>query len=117
MTDFEYKQVILMRQDLSLPKGKMSVQAAHASIGAFKKARNSVVREWEIDGEKKVVLEVGSKTELLELNELAKRHRIPTYLVRDAGLTEVKPGTFTALGIGPEDEKVINRVTGDVKLL
>ena len=112
-----YKQVIVFRKDLGMSVGKRCVQAAHASVGAFKKARNTVAREWEADGEKKVVLEIGSKTELLELNELAKKHRIPTYLVRDAGLTEVKPGTFTALGIGPDDEKLINKVTGDVKLL
>ena len=112
-----FKQVIVIRKDLGMSVGKRCVQTAHACIGAYKKARKTVLREWEYDGEKKVVVEVGSKKELLELNELAKKHRIPTYLVRDAGLTEVKPGTFTALAIGPEDEGLINKVTGNMKLL
>lgn len=112
-----YKQVIVIRKDLGMSVGKKCVQAAHASVGAFKKARNTVIREWEDEGEKKVILEVGSKTELLELNQHAKKMRIPTYLVRDAGLTEVKPGTMTALGIGPEDESLLNKVTGEIKLL
>jgi PTH2 family peptidyl-tRNA hydrolase len=111
------KQAIVIRKDLGMSVGKKCVQAAHASLGAYKKSRNSVIKDWEEEGEKKVVLEIGSKTELLELNEKAKKLRIPTYLVRDAGLTEVKPGTYTSLGIGPEDDKLIDRVTGDMKLI
>jgi len=105
-----------VRKDLGMSPGKLCAQAAHAAIGSYRKSRKNIIASWEAEGEKKVVLEVLSKTELLDLNEKAKKHRIPTCLVRDAGLTEVKPGTYTALGIGPEDERLINKVTGDYKL-
>ncbi|OGI15242.1 aminoacyl-tRNA hydrolase [Candidatus Micrarchaeota archaeon RBG_16_49_10] len=111
------KQVIVIRKDLGMSVGKRCVQVAHASLGAYKKCRNTMARDWEADGEKKVVLEVNSKTELLDLKGKAEKYRIPVYLVQDAGLTEVKPGTYTALGIGPEDERLIDKVTGSVKLL
>ena len=52
-----------------------------------------------------------------EIVELAKRRGLPSFLVRDAGLTELEPGTVTCLGIGPEREEEIDRITGDLPLL
>ncbi|GAH46165.1 unnamed protein product, partial [marine sediment metagenome] len=39
------------------------------------------------------------------------------FLVRDAGLTQLAPGTTTALGIGPISSKDIDKITGDLPLL
>ena len=42
----DYKQVILVRQDLKLPKGKMSAQVAHASVGALLKSHKDNLKKW-----------------------------------------------------------------------
>jgi len=97
--------------------GKTIAQACHASLGTYKKVKKSKIQRWNLDGQKKVVLEVNSKRQLLDLYNRVKRKKIPCFLVEDAGLTELEPGTITALGIGPVDEKEINKITGSMKLL
>jgi PTH2 family peptidyl-tRNA hydrolase len=109
--------MIILRKDLEISVGKKCVQSCHACLGAYKNAKKPVVKKWELEGQKKVVLEVNSKEELLKLFEKAKKEKIPYFLVEDAGLTELEPGTITALAIGPEDEKKIDKITGSLKLL
>jgi len=112
-----YKQMIILRKDLEMSIGKKCVQSCHACLGAYRNAKKSVVKKWELEGQKKVVLEVNSKEELFKLFEKAKKEKIPCFLVEDAGLTELEPGTITALAIGPEDERKIDKITGCLKLL
>ena len=75
------------------------------------------MKKWELEGQKKVVLEVDSKKKILDLYKKLRKGGIPCFLVEDAGLTELKPGTITALGIGPEREEVLDKITGNLKLL
>lgn len=113
------KQVIVVRADLRLGIGKLAAQAAHASLEAYKTTRAAeprVVEEWEREGQKKVVVKIGGEKELLELYEKAKKE-IPCALIRDAGLTQIPPGTVTALGMGPWDESAIDKYAGKLKLL
>jgi len=112
-----YKQVIIIRNDLGMRTGKKCVQCCHASLGSYKKTDKSIIKKWESEGQKKVVLEVNSKGELIKLFNRTKKEKIPCFLVEDAGLTELKPGSITALGIGPDDEKKIDKITGSIKLL
>ena len=115
-----YKQVIIMRADLKMGKGKMAAQCSHASLAAFKKTEREhieVARQWEMEGQKKVVLKVNSKEELIENFELAKRGEIPAELIRDAGHTQIEPGTHTCVGIGPWDEEELDKLFGKLKLL
>lgn len=111
------KQVIVVRRDLKIKKGKLAVQIAHASLGAYRMSSEKIKKKWEDSGEKKVVLKVDSESELLEIYKKVKKVRIPHFLVRNAGLTQLKPGTITALGIGPDDDEKIDKVTGKLKLL
>lgn len=113
----EYKQVIVFREDLKLSTGKLAVQAAHASLLAFKKADKKICIEWEHEGMKKIALQVKNENELLKLFETAKKFMLPAALVKDAGLTEVPAGTTTALGIGPANEKDIDKLTRSLPLL
>jgi PTH2 family peptidyl-tRNA hydrolase len=117
---FKYKQVIAVRIDLGMSRGKMAVQVAHGSVSASENARVShqdVWRAWYREGQKKVAVKVSSEEELLELRRIAINHRLPHALIRDAGMTELPPGTITVLGIGPAKSEDIDKVTGDLKLL
>ncbi len=112
-----YKQVIIVRKDLKLGVGKIASQAAHAAIGAMRTADDESVESWESEGSKKVVLKVDSLKEMKEIKNKLKKTKMPYFLVKDAGLTQLKTGTATALGIGPAEEKDIDKITGKLKLL
>lgn len=112
-----YKQVVVVRRDLKLDKGKLAVQVAHASLDAYGKSEPDVRKKWEQSGSKKVVLKVDTLKELMELHEKAREFRMPCSLIRDAGKTHVPPGTITALGIGPCKDEELDKVTGKLKML
>ena len=111
------KQVILVRKDLKLPKGKMAAQVAHASTEAALRSDRDDVRIWQMHGAKKVVLYVENDKELIEYNQKAKDAGLKTALITDAGMTVIAPGTRTCVGIGPATEDNIDAVTGNLKLV
>ena len=106
-----------MRDDLKLPKGKMSVQAAHAAVEAALKADESILKKWRQQGQKKIVLKVENEKELLLYFQEAKDIGIASVLITDAGKTTIAPGTKTAVGIGPDEEEKIDRLTGKLKMI
>lgn len=112
-----YKQVIVIRRNLPLSKGKLAAQVAHASLEAYKRADRRIKERWEAGGAKKVVLRAENTTELLDIRRRARADGLPAALIRDAGHTEVPAGTITALGIGPDNETKINKITGKLKML
>jgi PTH2 family peptidyl-tRNA hydrolase len=112
------KQVILVRKDVAMGKGKVAAQVAHASLGAYRKAKKlepKKVADWEREGGKKVVLRA-SLDELMEFRQWADGAGVASYLVKDAGHTQVEPGTVTALGLGPDTEEKL-KPTEKLKLL
>ncbi|MEM2025118.1 MAG: peptidyl-tRNA hydrolase Pth2 [Desulfurococcaceae archaeon] len=114
------KQVIVVRTDLNMSRGKLAVQVAHAAVLAAIETRDSFsswFSDWWRNGQKKIVLKVSSEAEILELYRAARDVGLPAVLVSDAGLTELPPGTITALGIGPAPSEKIDRVTGHLKTL
>ncbi len=111
------KQVLVVRTDLKMSRGKIAAQSAHASVASSDKVSDAKNREWKAEGMKKVVLKIDSLTKLKEIKKKADSLNIKNALIIDAGRTELKPGTITVLGIGPDNDEKIDKVTGKLKLL
>ncbi len=112
-----YKQVILVRKDLNLPKGKLASQVGHAVAATISRTKKEVLERWASEGMKKIVLKVKDLDELKEYQKTAKQSGLVAELISDAGHTTVEPGTVTCLGIGPDEEEKIDKVTGKLKML
>jgi len=114
--EIEYKQCIILRDDLKLSKGKAAVQTAHAALLSYERAPLPDRRRWKSQGQKKVVLKVPGLSALYKLRDEAEQRNLPAAIVEDAGLTEIPPGTVTALGIGPARAEEIDKLTKDLAL-
>ncbi len=115
--DFTWKQCLIVRSDIRMSCGKKCAQIAHAAVGAYERADRTVKKSWLAEGQKKVVLKASSDRLLFELRTIAEQAGIPAALIQDAGLTEIPPGTVTALGLGPARSEDLDRITGDLPLL
>jgi len=111
------KQAIVVRTDIGMGKGKLAAQAAHASLSAYEKADDRARKRWKNGGQKKVVLKASSERDVYELSEIADHEGLANAVIRDAGHTQLEPGTVTALAVGPAEEDAVDRVTGDLSLL
>ena len=102
MSQFKYTQVIIFRSDLKIPKGKLAVQAGHASIGAYLEQKDEdIKKEWFEEGQRKLALKADCVEKLELLKKVAQDCNIPAYLVEDLGLTVFNEPTVTCLGLGP----------------
>ena len=111
------KQVILVRQDLKMQKGKLATQVAHASVDAVLASSREKVAAWHDEGMKKVVVKVQDEAALRTSLQLAKKEKLVAKLITDAGHTVFKEPTVTCLGIGPDDDMKIDKITKHLKLL
>jgi len=112
----EYKQVIIVRNDLKLSCGKTAVQVAHASILGFERSDKQTVEKWKMGGQKKIVLQTNLK-KMMELKNNADNEGITSGIIKDAGLTEIPPGTITCIVLGPDKSSKIDKLTGSLPLL
>jgi peptidyl-tRNA hydrolase, PTH2 family len=115
-----FKQVVLVRNDLKLPKGKMAAQVAHACVDAVLlslKRDSDIVKKWRNEGMKKIILKVEDEKELILYFQKAKDSGLVTALITDAGRTVVEPGTKTCIAIGPNKEEEIDLLTKDLKMI
>ncbi|MFH1064836.1 MAG: peptidyl-tRNA hydrolase Pth2 [Candidatus Woesearchaeota archaeon] len=113
----DMKLVILVRQDLKLPKGKLAAQVAHAAVEATLKSSSSKIDEWRSQGQKKIVLKVPDEKTMLSYVNQAKTEKLVAAVITDAGKTCIAPGTKTCVGIGPDNEDAIDKVTGKLPML
>lgn len=114
-----FKLALVVRSDLKMGKGKAAAQCSHAAVMAYQRAlcnRPDILEQWEEGGQAKVVLKVETEDELLELATTARSLGLITSLVCDAGRTQIAPGSKTVLGIGPGPVKIVDRVSGRLKL-
>jgi PTH2 family peptidyl-tRNA hydrolase len=125
----EHKQVIVLRKDLNMRKGKLVAQGAHASMGAIlslcKQDGDKLVLEmddrtkpWLTGRFKKICVYVNSEQELLDIYNQAKELGLITSLIKDAGLTEFNGvATLTAVAVGPDREDRVDAVTKSLPLM
>ena len=130
----ETKQVIVMRKDLNMRKGKMIAQGCHASMAVIldeldiKQAirkddfepifASDVIEHWLNNSFTKVVVGANSEEELLKIYKQAKEANIACALIQDSGRTEFNGvPTYTCVGIGPDEVSKIDKITGNLNLL
>jgi len=116
----KHKLAIVVRADLGLSRGKLAAQVSHAAVDCALRARRydrKGFRAWYDEGQRKVVVKVSDVARIYALREEARAVGLTTALITDAGLTQVPPGTVTCLGLGPAEEAVLDRLTGELKLL
>lgn len=120
-----YKQVIIVRKDLNMRKGKMIAQGAHAAVNVVEGILTSASKKdlkryeaWKEDGTAKICVGAESEAVLVDAYNKAREKGLPCAIIRDAGLTEFGGvPTLTACAIGPADESEIDPITGELKLL
>ena len=112
------KQVIILRKDLQMRKGKMVAQGAHASLKAtLDNIDSKDTKEWLNTGMKKICVSCMSEKELIDLHNKALAAKLPCSIILDSGLTEFNSPTLTAVAIGPAKDEDIDKITEALKLL
>lgn len=114
------KMAIVVRSDLKMTKGKSCSQAAHAAVLCYQESLKNnpgALKVWLRLGQPKVVLKTSSQEELEKLHSESKDAGVIAVLVSDAGRTQIKSGTMTVLGIGPDFSEKIDAIVKDLKLL
>lgn len=112
----EYKHVILIREDLPMSMGKLGVQVHHASVKSMRKANEQVVKKWNEQCIKTILLGVPDDYELVDLYYQLDESNLPFFLAIDLGVTEFGKPTITALGIGPGTSDEIDKYTSQYNL-
>lgn len=115
----DIKQVIAVRTDLDMGKGKIAAQVGHACVLGAEHVRKSHPDWFDAwwHGQEKVVVRVSGIRELQTIRTGAVDLGLPWSEVTDAGHTQIAPGTTTCISIGPAPENLVDKITGDLKLL
>ena len=114
------KQVIVIRKDLKMRRGKEIAQGSHAAMSFLLKGQSSEedIIEWLNGGQTKICLVVNSEDELLELDKKATEMGLISNIITDAGRTEFNGvPTLTCCAIGPAWDDEVNEITGKLQLL
>lgn len=143
VSSYKAKQMIVMRRDLKMRKGKIAAQAGHACVEAVLMAlaregrlndvcvtpdeswvyladdgaQPSPLTDWFGAGVAKVCVYVDSEEALLELAAKGREEGFLCALVRDAGHTEFHgEPTYTCLAFEPLYPEQIDPLTGELPL-
>lgn len=123
-------EVLVIRMDLKMQKGKVAAQCSHATLAAYQRSQtqSDLSREWldtwEQNGQTKITLKCDDENQMyidffnfrLQMQKEARKQGLVAQSIIDAGRTQIAAGSRTVLAIGPGPESIINGVTGDLKL-
>jgi PTH2 family peptidyl-tRNA hydrolase len=117
--DDKLQQVIVIRKDLTMRKGKMIAQGGHAvAIILINHFNDEQVKHWFSTGQTKICVYVESEEELLRVYNDAQTKNLICCLIEDSGLTEFNGvSTLTCCAIGPASKSQLQPITGHLKLL
>lgn len=123
------KQVIVMRHDLGMRRGKQIAQGAHAAMSFLSQRLQDLQtirlddfsteqQAWLTGSFAKVCCRVQSEEELMQIYEQAVSAGLEVHLITDSGKTEFHgQPTRTCLAIGPATADRIDAITGHLELL
>ncbi|XP_065296302.2 probable peptidyl-tRNA hydrolase 2 [Dermacentor albipictus] len=117
-----YKMVFAVNTELEMSTGKIAAQVGHAVLGLYRlllqdeTKYGNMLLLWEEYGETKIALRANSTQHLLDLDKKATELGLPTYLVQDAGRTQIPAGSTTVVGIMGRND-LVDQVTGGLRLL
>ncbi len=130
MTERLAKQVIVMRKDLGMRKGKMIAQGAHAAMAvllegaqasadAITLSLSPAAHQWLVSGRfTKICVGVDSEAALDDVMARAKAANVPCAVIIDAGKTEFHGVlTKTCCAVGPAWADEVDAITGMLTLL
>ncbi|XP_019874566.1 peptidyl-tRNA hydrolase 2, mitochondrial-like [Aethina tumida] len=115
----EYRLIMGVRNDLKMQKGKVAAQCGHAAVAAYAKAlkqKPKTLKNWLKYGGTKIAVRLDSEEEMIAIDKKAKELDVLSSIIRDAGQTQVAPGSRTVIAIGPAPKSVLDQITGHLKL-
>lgn len=118
--DQPLKMVFVINHELKMGKGKIAAQVGHAAVKATLQSgelRPELLDAWLSTGQKKVCVKADDVRQLEQIEQQAKHHQILTSKIHDAGHTQIPAGSYTVLALGPDEEKKLDALTGELKLL
>jgi PTH2 family peptidyl-tRNA hydrolase len=119
------KQVIVIRKDLNMRRGKEMSMGSHAALAFLLRNQENidsileseVFLAWASTGYTKITLQVDSLEDLQQVANNAELTDVDCYVITDEGRTEFHGvPTITCLALGPDYADKIDQITGNLKL-
>lgn len=108
------KMVLAINLELKMKPGKIAAQCGHATLGAYRRAERSArpeLKRWMYRGQTKITIRVPDVKTLVQLEKKCEAAGLTTYLVEDAGRTQIPSGSRTVLAVfGPVSK--VDALTG-----
>ena len=120
IVDEDVKMVFIINSELKMGKGKIAAQVGHAAVSSTLKSGEKnpeLLEAWLASGQKKICVKGEDAEHLLQLAKQCKESGIAAVKIHDAGHTQIPTGSLTVLSLGPDMESILDKVSGDLKLL
>ena len=118
------KQIIVIRKDLGMRRGKEIVTCSHASMAFLVNnpdrindiLQSQTYKSWVDNNYTKICLQVSSLEDLLAVARLADEVGVECHIKEDIGATEFSEPTITCLALGPDQDEKLRSITKYLKL-
>ena len=114
------KMVFVVNHELKMGKGKIAAQVGHAAVKATLKSgelRPELLDAWLSTGQEKICVKAVDAHHIEQIENQAKQVNVLTSKIHDAGHTQIPAGSLTVLALGPDHDKKLDDLTGELKLL